>query len=61
MRSPQRTGLAAKPLLLTWTAMLVDARGYAPAEGDPCVYHGVTPFDQDTGQISEFYLLGWWY
>lgn len=27
-------------------------RGYAPAEGDPCVYHGVTPFDQDTGQMA---------
>ncbi len=27
-------------------------RGYAPAEGDPCVYHGVTPFDQDTGEMA---------
>ncbi|WP_041065217.1 1-deoxy-D-xylulose-5-phosphate synthase [Thiolapillus brandeum] len=25
-------------------------RGFAPAEGDPCVYHGVGPFDPDTGQ-----------
>ncbi|WP_456376889.1 1-deoxy-D-xylulose-5-phosphate synthase [Thiolapillus sp.] len=25
-------------------------RGFAPAEGDPCVYHGVRPFDPDTGE-----------
>jgi 1-deoxy-D-xylulose-5-phosphate synthase len=25
-------------------------KGFAPAEGDPCVYHGVGPFDPDTGQ-----------
>jgi 1-deoxy-D-xylulose-5-phosphate synthase len=25
-------------------------RGFAPAEGDPCVYHGVGPFDPDTGE-----------
>jgi len=24
-------------------------RGYAPAEGDPCVYHGVAPFNPSTG------------
>ncbi len=28
-------------------------RGYAPAEGDPCVYHGVTPFDTDTGKMEK--------
>lgn len=28
-------------------------RGYAPAEGDPCVYHGVTPFDPNTGQMNK--------
>ena len=27
-------------------------RGYSPAEGDPCVYHGVTPFDPDTGMVK---------
>jgi 1-deoxy-D-xylulose-5-phosphate synthase len=27
-------------------------KGYAPAEGDPCVYHGVTPFDQQTGRMA---------
>lgn len=27
-------------------------RGYKPAEGDPCVYHGVTPFDPDTGVMN---------
>jgi 1-deoxy-D-xylulose-5-phosphate synthase len=27
-------------------------RGYHPAENDPCVYHGVTPFDPDTGEMS---------
>ena len=26
--------------------------GYAPAEGDPCVYHGVTPFNPSTGQMA---------
>ena len=25
-------------------------KGFAPAEGDPCNYHGVGPFDPDTGQ-----------
>ena len=25
-------------------------KGFAPAEGDPCVYHGVGPFDPDTGR-----------
>jgi 1-deoxy-D-xylulose-5-phosphate synthase len=28
-------------------------RGYAPAEGDPCVYHGVTPFDPTTGTMAK--------
>jgi 1-deoxy-D-xylulose-5-phosphate synthase len=28
-------------------------RGYAPAEGDPCVYHGVTPFDPSTGEMAK--------
>ncbi len=27
-------------------------RGYKPAEGDPCVYHGVTRFDPDTGKME---------
>ena len=27
--------------------------GYAPAEVDPCVYHGVTPFDPDTGKMEQ--------
>ncbi len=27
-------------------------KGYEPAEGDPCVYHGVSPFDPDTGKIE---------
>ena len=27
-------------------------RGYAPAEGDPCVYHGVTPFNLSTGKMD---------
>lgn len=27
-------------------------RGYEPAEGDPCVYHGVAPFDPDTGKLE---------
>ncbi|MEJ2576278.1 MAG: 1-deoxy-D-xylulose-5-phosphate synthase [Gammaproteobacteria bacterium] len=27
-------------------------RGYAPAEGDPRVYHGVTPFNPDTGKME---------
>lgn len=27
--------------------------GYAPAEGDPCVYHGVTPFDPSTGEMAK--------
>ncbi len=28
-------------------------RGYAPAEGDPCVYHGVTPFNPNTGKMEK--------
>ncbi|HUW98728.1 MAG TPA: 1-deoxy-D-xylulose-5-phosphate synthase [Acidiferrobacter sp.] len=27
-------------------------KGYKPAEGDPCVYHGVTPFDPETGKME---------
>ena len=27
--------------------------GYPPAEGDPCVYHGVTPFDPSTGEMAK--------
>jgi 1-deoxy-D-xylulose-5-phosphate synthase len=27
-------------------------RGYKPAEGDPCVYHGVTPFNPETGKMD---------
>lgn len=27
-------------------------RGYKPAEGDPCVYHGVTPFNLETGKMN---------
>ncbi|MES9879840.1 MAG: 1-deoxy-D-xylulose-5-phosphate synthase [Sedimenticola sp.] len=27
-------------------------RGYLPAESDSCVYHGVTPFDPDTGKMN---------
>jgi 1-deoxy-D-xylulose-5-phosphate synthase len=27
--------------------------GYAPAEGDPCVYHGVSPFNPSTGQMAK--------
>jgi len=27
-------------------------KGFAPAEGDPCNYHGVGPFDPDTGKLS---------
>ncbi len=28
-------------------------KGYEPAEADPCVYHGVTPFDPATGKIEK--------
>ena len=28
-------------------------KGYQPAEGDPCVYHGVTPFDPTTGKMEK--------
>ncbi len=28
-------------------------KGYNPAEADPCVYHGVTPFDRATGQLKK--------
>jgi 1-deoxy-D-xylulose-5-phosphate synthase len=27
-------------------------RGYSPAESDPCVYHGVAPFDPGTGEMN---------
>ncbi len=27
-------------------------KGYEPAEGDPCVYHGVTPFNPATGKMK---------
>jgi len=27
--------------------------GYDPAEQDPCVYHGVTPFDRTTGELRK--------
>ncbi|HET9122077.1 MAG TPA: 1-deoxy-D-xylulose-5-phosphate synthase [Acidiferrobacteraceae bacterium] len=27
-------------------------KGYSPAEGDPCVYHGVTPFNPATGKME---------
>ncbi|GJL82048.1 MAG: 1-deoxy-D-xylulose-5-phosphate synthase [marine bacterium B5-7] len=28
-------------------------KGFEPAEGDPCVYHGVSPFDPNTGKIEK--------
>jgi 1-deoxy-D-xylulose-5-phosphate synthase len=28
-------------------------RGFTPAESDPCFYHGVPPYDPDTGEISK--------
>ncbi len=28
-------------------------KGFQPAEGDPCVYHGVTPFDPSTGKLEK--------
>ena len=28
-------------------------KGFKPAEGDPCVYHGVTPFDPSTGKMEK--------
>ena len=27
-------------------------KGFEPAEGDPCVYHGVSPFNPDTGKLE---------
>lgn len=27
-------------------------KGFEPAEGDPCVFHGVTPFNPDTGKLE---------
>ncbi len=27
-------------------------KGYKPAEGNPCTFHGVSPFDPDTGKIT---------
>ncbi len=28
-------------------------KGFKPAEGDPCVYHGVTPFNPNTGKMEK--------
>ncbi|MCF6282828.1 MAG: 1-deoxy-D-xylulose-5-phosphate synthase [Candidatus Polarisedimenticolaceae bacterium] len=28
-------------------------KGYEPAESDPCAYHGVSPFDQETGKMAK--------
>ncbi|MDH5633551.1 MAG: 1-deoxy-D-xylulose-5-phosphate synthase [Gammaproteobacteria bacterium] len=28
-------------------------KGYAPAEGNPCAFHGVTPFDPSTGKMEK--------
>jgi 1-deoxy-D-xylulose-5-phosphate synthase len=28
-------------------------RGFTPAESDPCFYHGVPPYDPETGEISK--------
>lgn len=28
-------------------------KGYRPAESDPCFYHGVTPFNPDTGKMEK--------
>lgn len=28
-------------------------KGFKPAEGDPCVYHGVTPFNPNTGKMDK--------
>ena len=28
-------------------------KGFEPAEGDPCVFHGVTPFNSDTGKMEK--------
>ena len=28
-------------------------KGFKPAEGDPCIYHGVTPFNPDTGKMEK--------
>ncbi len=28
-------------------------KGFEPAEGNPCVFHGVSPFDPDTGKIEK--------
>jgi 1-deoxy-D-xylulose-5-phosphate synthase len=27
-------------------------KGFEPAEGDPCVFHGVSPFNPDTGKLQ---------
>jgi 1-deoxy-D-xylulose-5-phosphate synthase len=27
-------------------------KGFEPAEGDPCVFHGVSPFNPDTGKLE---------
>jgi 1-deoxy-D-xylulose-5-phosphate synthase len=28
-------------------------KGYEPAEGNPCTFHGISPFDPDTGKITK--------
>ena len=28
-------------------------KGFKPAEGDPCVFHGVSPFNRDTGKLEK--------
>ncbi|MGC9128494.1 MAG: 1-deoxy-D-xylulose-5-phosphate synthase [Acidithiobacillus sp.] len=28
-------------------------KGFAPAEADPCTYHGVTPFDRENGRMAK--------
>ncbi|MBF0311100.1 MAG: 1-deoxy-D-xylulose-5-phosphate synthase [Magnetococcales bacterium] len=39
----------AKPVLLH--VVTKKGKGYTPAETNPCTYHGVAPFDRDTGAI----------
>lgn len=33
-------------------------KGYRPAESDPCFYHGVTPFNPDTGKMEKSTAAG---
>ena len=28
-------------------------KGFNPAEADPCVFHGISPFDKDTGKVEK--------